>query len=92
MADNKGQTQHFSNKLLSVARLLLRYVSAVGALTGGPANMEGGGVLAAPELVIDDKTERGFVNWFRSLQQVNPLLRPPLKTRPSIRALRLLIT
>ena len=32
--------------------------------------MEGLGTLSAPELVIDDKTERGFVNWFKSLQQV----------------------
>lgn len=36
-----------------------------------PALMEGLGTLSAPELVIDDKTERGFVNWFRTLQQVS---------------------
>ena len=32
--------------------------------------MEGVGTPVAPELIVDDKTERGFVNWFRSLQQV----------------------
>lgn len=35
-------------------------------------------LLEAPELSKDDKTDHGFVNWFKALNQVRGRLLPPM--------------